>query len=123
MKKILIVEDTPLNMDLMVQLLEDNFELLKAIDGAQGLKLASEERPDLILMDLSLPVLDGWEVTRRLKNDLALAAIPVVALTAHAMEGDEESARAAGCDAYLTKPVDEDLLFQTIEQFLPGESS
>jgi two-component system cell cycle response regulator DivK len=123
MKKILIVEDTPLNMDLMVQLLEDNFELLKAIDGAQGLKLASEERPDLILMDLSLPVLDGWEVTRRLKNDLALAAIPVVALTAHAMEGDEESARAAGCDAYLTKPVDEDLLFQAIEQFLPGESS
>ena len=118
MRKILIVEDTPMNMDLIVQLLEDDYELSTAVDGAEGLRKAREENPDLILMDLSLPILDGWEVTRRLKNDPDFASTPIIALTAHAMEGDEEAARDAGCDAYLTKPIRREILFDAIGQFL-----
>ena len=96
MKRILIVEDVELNRDLLVQLLEDEYEILTAADGAAGVELARRERPDLILMDLSLPVVDGWEATRRLKAEEATRAIPVIALTAHAMRGDEERARSAG---------------------------
>ena len=91
------------------------------MDGAQGVKLAAQEQPDLILMDMSLPVMDGWEATRQIKATPALAHIPIVALTAHAMKGDEDKARAAGCADFLTKPLDEDLLFDKLEHFL-GES-
>jgi len=118
MKTVLIVEDVALNRDLLIQLLEDRYRLIVAEDGAAALERAAAERPDLILMDLSLPRMDGWEATRRLKADESLARIPVVALSAHAMRGDEERARAAGCDDFITKPVDETLLYQRLEAFL-----
>ena len=118
MKKILIVEDVEFNRDLVVQLLEDDYEILTAADGEEGIRLAERELPDLILMDLSLPVIDGWEATRRLKADEALKNIPIIALSAHAMMGDEEKARGCGCDDYLSKPLDEDLLFQKLAHFL-----
>ncbi len=118
MKKILIVEDVEFNRDLLVQLLEDDYEILTAADGAAGIELAAREHPDLILMDLSLPVIDGWEATRRIKADEALQSIPVIALTAHAMRGDAEKARECGCDDYLSKPLDEDLLFEKLTRFL-----
>ena len=120
MAKILIVEDVEFNRDLLVQLLEDEHDIVTAEDGEQGIEMARGERPDLILMDMSLPVIDGWEATRRIKADAAISAIPIVALTAHAMQGDEEKARACGCDDYLTKPIDEDLLFERIEYHLGG---
>jgi CheY-like chemotaxis protein len=122
MKRILVVEDQELNMDLLVQLLEDDYEVLTATDGAAGIALAERERPDLILMDLSLPVVDGWEAARRLKANDDLRHIPVIALTAHVMLGDEERARECGCDDYLTKPLDEDLLFEKLEHFLGTEA-
>jgi two-component system, cell cycle response regulator DivK len=118
MKKILIVEDVDFNRDLIVQLLEDNYEILTAADGAEGIQLAERERPDLILMDLSLPVVDGWEATRRIKANAALRHTPIIALTAHAMRGDEEKARESGCDDYLSKPLDEDVLFAKLAKFL-----
>ena len=122
MKKILIVEDVEFNRDLLVQLLEDEYEIVVAVDGAAGVEKAASERPDLILMDMSLPEVDGWEATRRIKADEALNSIPVIALTAHAMRGDEEKARACGCDDYMTKPVDEDLLFERLDHYL-GDGS
>lgn len=118
MKKILIVEDVELNVELLTQLLEDEYELVSARNGEQGLAVAAQVQPDLILMDMSLPVLSGWEATRRLKADNTLKHIPVIALTAHAMSGDEAKARAAGCDEYLTKPFDEDLLFEKVKRLL-----
>ena len=122
MKKILIVEDVEFNRDLLVQLLEDNYEILMAVDGAAGIGLAEREHPDLILMNFSLPVVDGWEATRRIKANEALQSIPIIALTAHAMMGDAEKARECGCDDYLSKPLDEDLLFEKLAQFL-GEAT
>jgi two-component system cell cycle response regulator DivK len=118
MKKILIVEDVELNVELLTQLLEDQYELTIANDGAAGVTLATQTTPDLILMDMSLPILDGYEATRRIKADDALKQIPVIGLSAHAMSGDEQKARAAGCDDYLTKPINDDLLFQKLEHFL-----
>jgi two-component system, cell cycle response regulator DivK len=118
MKKILIVEDVEFNRDLLVQLLDEEYEIVTAADGAAGVELAGRERPDLILMDLSLPVMDGWEATRRLKAEEITRAIPIIALTAHAMRGDEERARACGCDDYLTKPIDEDRLFEKLAHHL-----
>ena len=119
--KILIVEDVEYNRDLLVQLLEEEYEVVTAADGAAGIEAAARERPDLILMDLSLPGIDGWEATRRLKAEPETEAIPVIALTAHAMQGDEERARACGCDDYLTKPIDEDQLFGKLARLLgPG---
>ena len=118
MKKILVVEDVELNQDLVVQLLEDNYEVLTAVDGAEGLQVAEREHPDLILMDLSLPVIDGWEATRRIKANAALKHIPIIALSAHAMRGDAEKALQSGCDDYLSKPLDEDLLFAKLAKFL-----
>ena len=120
MKTVLVVEDVELNRDLLVQLLEDRYRLLLAGDGEAALRMAAQARPDLILMDLSLPRMDGWEATRRLKADADLSGIPVIALSSRAMLGDEERARAAGCDDYLTKPLDETLLFQTLEKHLGG---
>lgn len=118
MKRILIIEDTEYNRDLLMQLLEEDYETLAAGDGAAGVEMAARERPDLILMDMSLPIMDGWEATRRIKADADLNTIPIIALTAHAMHGDQEKARAAGCDDYLTKPIDEDLLFSKLRRHL-----
>ena len=118
MKKILVVEDVDFNRDLVVQLLEDNYDVIEAVDGQEGVSIAEKEKPSLILMDLSLPVMDGWEATRKIKADAELRSIPVIALTAHAMKGDEEKALAAGCDDYLVKPLDEDELLLKIEKHL-----
>ncbi len=118
MKKILIVEDVELNVDLLAQLLEDDYELVVATDGAQGVEMAGQHRPDLILMDMSLPMLDGWEAARRIKANDALKHIPIIGLSAHAMNGDADKARAAGCDDYLTKPIDDELLFDKLRRFL-----
>ena len=118
MKKILIVEDVEFNRDLLVQLLEDDYTVITANDGEAGIALVEREHPDLILMDLSLPVIDGWEATRRIKTNPVLRHIPIIALTAHAMSGDAEKAQACGCDDYLSKPLDEDLLFEKLTQLL-----
>ena len=118
MKTVLIVEDVELNRDLLVQLLEDDYRLVLAGDGVSALERAAEAKPDLILMDLSLPRMDGWEATRRLKADERFARIPVIVLSAHAMRGDEERARASGCDDVLTKPIDETLLLRKLAEYL-----
>jgi len=118
MKKILVVEDVELNRDLLVQLLEDDYEVLTAVNGQEGIALAQRERPDLVLMDLSLPVIDGWEATRRIKANPDLKDIPIIALSAHAMLGDEDKARQAGCDDYLSKPLNDALLFAKLAKFL-----
>ena len=122
MKTILIVEDVELNRDLLAQLLEDDYRLLFAGDGEEALDCTAADQPDLILMDLSLPRMDGWEATRRLKADPALKAIPVIALSAHAMKLHEDRAREAGCDDFLTKPIDDVLLFATIARFLAAKA-
>ncbi len=107
MSKILLVEDNEMNRDMLSRRLErKGFEVAIAVDGQAGIDMASSESPDLILMDLSLPVVDGWEATRQIKADPATHSIPVIALTAHAMAGDEQKALQAGCDDYDTKPVD-----------------
>jgi two-component system cell cycle response regulator DivK len=119
-KRILVVEDVEFNRDLIVQLLEDTYQVITAADGQEGIERAARERPDLILMDLSLPVVDGWEATRQLKAIDGLRDIPIIALSAHAMAGDEEKARQSGCDGYLTKPLDETRLFDMLAKFLGG---
>jgi CheY-like chemotaxis protein len=118
MKKILVVEDVDFNRDLVVQLLEGQYQVIEAVNGQEGVSIAEKEKPDLILMDLSLPVMDGWEATRILKANSELHSVPVIALTAHAMKGDEKKALAAGCDDYLAKPLDEDELLSKIERHL-----
>jgi two-component system, cell cycle response regulator DivK len=117
-KTILVVDDTDWNRDLLVQLLEEEYEIVEARDGAEGVRRAAETRPDLILMDLGMPVMDGWEATRTIKAEEALKQIPIIAVTSHAMVGDEIEARKAGCDDYLPKPIDEDLLLQKIKAFI-----
>lgn len=107
MKKILLVEDNEMNRDMLSRRLERRgFQVVYAVDGEQGIRVALAEKPDLIIMDMNMPVLDGWEATRRIKANAETAAIPVVALTAHAMAGDREKTLAAGCDEYDTKPVE-----------------
>jgi CheY-like chemotaxis protein len=107
MPRLLLVEDNPDNRDMLSRrLTRRGFDLVFAADGAQAIELAASEPPDLILMDLSLPVIDGWEATRRIKANPATSAIPIIALTAHAMAGDKTRAMEAGCDDYDTKPVD-----------------
>ncbi len=120
MKTILIVEDVELNIDLLTQLLEDEYAILVARDGAQGVKVACEKQPDLILLDISLPVLDGYEAARLIRRSLPVT--PIIGLSAHAMAGDAEKAISAGCSDYLTKPIDESLLFQKLKAFL-GENA
>jgi two-component system, cell cycle response regulator DivK len=117
-KKILVVDDTDWNRDLLVQLLEDDYDVLQAVDGAEGVKKTEQEEPDLILMDLGMPVMDGWEATRRIKANDVLKRIPIIAVTSHAMVGDEIEARKAGCDDYLPKPIDEQILLEKIKKFL-----
>jgi CheY-like chemotaxis protein len=121
MTKILLVEDNEMNRDMLSRRLgRKGFEVVIATDGAQGVEMARSEAPDLILMDMSLPVLDGWEATRRLKADAELARIPVIALTAHAMAGDREKALEAGCDDYDTKPIELSRLLGKIEALMAG---
>jgi CheY-like chemotaxis protein len=117
-KTILVIEDQELNRDLLVQILEDFYDVIVAVDGAEGLAKAEEGRPDLILMDFGMPVMDGWEATRRIKAQPGLSAIPVIAITSHAMVGDEGKARRAGCDDYMAKPIDENELLAKIRQFI-----
>jgi two-component system cell cycle response regulator DivK len=107
-----------MNRDLLVQLIEDDYELVEAIDGKQGLEAAASERPDLILLDISLPEMDGWEVTRAIRSDEALKHIPIIAVTAHAMAGDEDKAYEQGCNAYLSKPIDEDELWAKVAEHI-----
>ena len=118
MKKILIVEDVEMNRYLLVQLLEDDYELVEAVDGKKGLEAAARERPDLILLDISLPEMDGWQVTRAIRSDEALKHIPIIAVTAHAMAGDEDKAYEQGCNAYLSKPIDEDELWAKVAEHI-----
>jgi two-component system, cell cycle response regulator DivK len=119
MTKILLVEDNEMNRDMLSRRLTRNgFEIVMAVNGQEGLDLASSENPDLILLDMSLPVMDGWEAARRLKADAATAKIPVIALTAHAMVQDKEKALAAGCDDFDTKPVEMPRLLEKINTLL-----
>ena len=119
MTTILIVEDNELNRDMLSRrLVRKGFEVLLAVDGATGIAVAAAERPDLILMDMSLPLVDGWEATRRLKADQALRGIPIIALTAHAMATDRDKALAAGCDDYDTKPIELPRLLAKIDALL-----
>jgi two-component system, cell cycle response regulator DivK len=121
MPRVLIVEDNPANLELVVEVLEpEGYELLTAETAEQGLRLAVLDPPALIVMDLHLPGMSGYEAIRALKADAATAAIPVIALTAQAMRTDEAQARAAGCDAYLTKPVNAQALRETLRRFLGG---
>ncbi len=117
--KILLVEDNEMNLDMLSRRLERRgFHILIATDGAQGVALTRQEQPDLILMDMSLPVMDGWEATRQLKADPAVRHIPIIALTAHAIAGDRERCLAAGCDEYESKPVKFPRLLEKIETIL-----
>jgi len=120
MPRILIVEDNPANMTLAVFLLESaGYTVLSATDAEAGLTRARGEQPDLILMDIQLPVMDGYEVTRRIKADPALWHIPIIAVTSYALSGDEEKTRQAGCDGYVAKPFSPRQLLAKINQFLP----
>jgi len=118
MKTILIVEDVELNVELLTQLLEDDYTLVTAENGAVGVTKAAEVRPDLILMDIQLPEVSGLEVTKWLKEDPDLRAIPVVAVTAFAMKGDEEKIRQGGCEAYIAKPISVAKFLETVQRFL-----
>lgn len=123
MTQILLVEDNEMNRDMLSRrLIRCGYEVLLAVDGAEGLAMAQAHIPDLILMDMSLPILDGWEATRALRANPATQSIPVIALTAHAMEGERSKALAAGCDDFDTKPVDLPRLLEKIEQRLAARS-
>jgi two-component system cell cycle response regulator DivK len=123
MPKLLLVEDNEMNRDMLSRrLTRRGYEVALALDGEQGVAMAASEAPALILMDMSLPGLDGWEATRRIKGAPETRAIPVIALTAHAMAGDREKALAAGCDDFDTKPVDLERLLSKIETLLRGKA-
>ncbi|HEX3349945.1 MAG TPA: response regulator [Acetobacteraceae bacterium] len=120
MKRILVVEDTPDNRQIMRDLLTSvGYELIEAADGESGVAAALAHRPDLILMDIQLPVIDGYEAARRIKANPATAAIPVIAVTSYALSGDEAKALAAGCDAYVAKPFSPRDLLAKVRMFLP----
>jgi CheY-like chemotaxis protein len=120
-KKLLLVEDNEMNRDMLSRrLARKGYEVVCAVDGQEGVAMVGSESPDLVLMDMSLPIMDGWEATRLLKADDATKSIPVIALTAHAMEGDEQKARDAGCDDYDTKPIELPRLLGKIEAQLAG---
>jgi two-component system, cell cycle response regulator DivK len=123
MSKILLVEDNEMNRDMLSRrLAKKGYEVIMALDGAQGVAMAGSEMPDLILMDMSLPVLDGWEATKQIKADDRVKAIPVIALTAHAMSDDRERALAAGCNDYDTKPIEFQRLLAKIEALIGGRA-
>jgi two-component system cell cycle response regulator DivK len=119
MKRVLVVEDTEDNRQIIRDLLTSaGYEMIEAINGEQGVAMAAEHRPDLILMDIQLPVLDGYEATRRIKANPALRHIPVIAVTSYALSGDEERTREAGCDAYVAKPFSPRLLLAKVRGFI-----
>lgn len=121
MYKILLVEDNELNRDMLSRrLTKRNYSIVCAVDGQKAIEMAASEKPDLILMDLSLPIIDGWEATRRIKGNGELKKIPIIALTAHAMADDREKALEAGCNDYLPKPIDMEMLIKKIESFIPS---
>ena len=118
-KKVLVIEDNELNMKLVRSLLQlGNFEVAEAENAEKGIQLAKNCQPDLMLMDIQLPGMDGLEATRKIKEDGSLNGIPIVALTSYAMQGDEEKAIAAGCVGYITKPIDTKVFLKTIEKYL-----
>ena len=124
MTKILLVEDNEMNRDMLARRLQKRgYEMLLAVDGLLAVEMTQKERPDLVLMDMSLPGLDGWEASRRLKSDPATAGIPIIALTAHAMAEDREKALAAGCNEFETKPVDLASLLAKMEALLSKPSA
>ena len=119
MKKVLLVEDNDVNREMMTRRLQRrNYEVIAAVNGEEAISKTQSEHPDLILMDMSLPVLDGWEATRRLKADPATVTIPIIGLTAHAMSSDRQLALEAGCNDYATKPVEFDKLIEMINRYL-----
>jgi CheY-like chemotaxis protein len=123
MTKILLVEDNEMNRDMLSRRLErKGYSVTLALDGAEGMHKARTEAPDIILMDMSLPVVDGWDATRQLKADEATRRIPIIALTAHAMASDEQKAREAGCDDFDTKPIELPRLLGKIEALLKGDA-
>ena len=124
MTKILLVEDNEMNRDMLTRRLERRgFQVVSAVDGRAGIAMGEQEAPDLILMDMSLPDLDGWEATRLLKSSSRTRSIPIIALTAHAMSGDRERAMEAGCDDYDTKPVDLSRLLEKIDSLIRNAAS
>jgi two-component system cell cycle response regulator DivK len=124
MPKVLLVEDNEMNRDMLSRRLQrKGFEVVMAMDGAEGVAMAQSENPDLILMDMSLPVMSGWDATRSLKSDPGTRAIPVIALTAHAMESDRQKAKEAGCDDYDTKPINLPVLLKKIDDLLQTRSA
>jgi CheY-like chemotaxis protein len=123
MAKLLLVEDNEMNRDMLSRrLIRRGYEVAVAVDGAQGVAMAQSEKPDLVLMDLSLPGIDGWEATRRIKAGAETKHLPVIGLTAHAMAGDREKALEAGCDDYDTKPIELERLIGKIESLLPNDA-
>ncbi len=122
-KRILVVEDTENNRRILNDLLSNaGFEVLEAVDGEKGVAMATESQPDLILMDIQLPVVDGYEATRRIKSNPALRQIPIIAVTSYALSGDEAKARAAGCDGYVAKPFSPRLILSKIREFLKSDA-
>src|SRR5476649_467268 len=122
MAKLLLVEDNEMNRDMLSRrLVRRGYEVVIAVDGEEGVSQSAAITPDVILMDMSLPKIDGWEATRQVKANAATAGIPVIALTAHAMQGDREQALAAGCDDYDTKPIDLERLLSKIQTLLGGD--
>jgi len=120
-KRILVVEDQEDNRVILRDLLSTaGYELIEATNGQEGVELAHKERPDLILMDIQLPVIDGYEATRRIKGDAALGSIPIIAVTSYALSGDEAKARMAGCDGYVTKPFSPRQLLAKVREYLPS---
>ena len=123
MHRVLLVEDNDLNRDMLVKrLTRRGYEVLTAVDGREGIDRTKDDRPGIVLMDMSLPEIDGWEATTTLKADPETSQIPVIALTAHAMEGDREKALGAGCDDYETKPIDLERLIEKMEQLLTRQA-
>jgi two-component system, cell cycle response regulator DivK len=119
MAKILVVEDNEINRDMMVRRLQRRgYTIITAVDGQQGIDMTQSESPDIVLMDMSLPVVDGWEATRQIKSNPDVRHIPVVGLTAHAMVGDRDKALNAGCDDYATKPVEYEKLIELINRLI-----
>ena len=119
MKRILVIEDTEDNRQIVRDLIDSvGYELIEAHDGAAGLAMASEHKPDLILMDIQMPVMDGYEATRRIKADPVLKSIPVIAVTSYALSGDEDKARAAGCDGYVAKPFSPRQMLAKVREIL-----
>ena len=120
-KRILIIEDQDDNRTIMRDLLNTaGYRLIEAVDGEEGVKLAQSERPDLILMDIQLPILDGYEATRRIRASVELKSIPIIAVTSYALSGDDARARAAGCDSYVAKPFSPRELLAKVREFLPS---